>query len=305
MAALVNGLWLNQYVAPQLLQEFLNYKDDFVGLIPNAPKGAVSADGLRFNKLINNVNFLINNADDFVAKSMAGEKGIIGWDKLDTDPTKVDDAEIRSLQFDKRAAVRMKHAEAWKLGYRNYIMQKLAPAADATGMPVLRTTGADVSGRKKLTYADMIQFWSVIEGLNLPNRGAYNLILCREHIQDLIDDRANTNNYRDIGIDPATGKLTRFYSLKLHENNYNPKYAADGTLKALGAAAAGTDKNASTFFYAPNAVSHIDKVKILYKPEHEDTTSADPTSEFRLQAYALVDKVQDYGFGAIVSGNGA
>lgn len=303
MAELVDGLYLNKYVAPQLLMEFLNYKDDFVGLIPGAPKGAVSADGLRFNKLINNVNFFINNDQDFVAKTMDGKTGILEWDKLDTDPTKVDDAEIRYLAFDKRSAVRMKHAEAWKLGYRNYIMQKLAPAADAVGMPVLRTNGATVNGRKKLLYSDLIQFWSVIEGLNLPDRSAYNLILCREHIQDLIDDRANTQNYRDIGIDPATGKLTRFYSLKLHENNYNPKYAADGTLKGLNAAAVATDKNASTFFYAPNAVSHIEKVKILYKPEYEDTNSADPTSEFRLQAYGLTDKVQNYGFGAIVSGN--
>lgn len=303
MAELVNGLWLNQYVAPQLLQEFLNYKDDFVGLIPNAPAGAVSADGLRFNKLINNVNFLINNDQDFDVQSMPGQKGLIEWDKLDTDPTAVDDAEIRSLQFDKRAQVRMKHAEAWKIGYRNYIMQKLAPAADANGMPVLRTTGDVEDGRRKLLYADLIKFWSIIEGLNLPNRDAYNMILCREHIKDLIDDRANTQNYRDIGIDPATGKLTRFYSLKLHENNYNPKYAADGSLKALGAAAVATDKNASTFFYAPNAVTHIDKIKILYKPEHEDTRSADPTSEFRLQGYGLTDKVQDYGFGSMVSGN--
>lgn len=304
MADLVDGLWLNQYVAPQLLEEFKNYKDDFIGVLPGAPKGAVSADGLRFNKLINNVEFLVNNADPLIPAAMAGKKGVVAWDKLDTTPTKVDDAEIRSLAFDKRSAVRTKHSEAWKIGMRNYVLQKLAPNTDGVGLPILRTTGATVDGRKKLTYADMIKFWSVIEGLNLTNKGAFNMVLCSEHWQDLIDDRANTSNYRDIGINKETGELTRFYTLKLWNNSYNPKYAADGTLKALGAAAVGTDKNASTFFYAPNAVHHVDKVKVLYKPEHQDTRNADPESEFRIQSYGLTDKVQDYGFGALVSGNG-
>lgn len=303
MAQETTGLWLNQYLSPQLLKEFKNYKDDFVGVLPSAPKGAISADGLRKHKLINNVEFKINNTADFTPQKMEGGKVIVPWEKVDTTPTAVDDAEIRSLNFDKRAAVRMKHTEAWKLGLRNYVMQKLSPNTDATGMPVLRTSGADDgTGRKRLLYADMIKFLSVIEGLNLPDKGKLNMILCAEHKQDLILDRAATNNYRDIVIDPKTGEIKSFYTLNLFSNNHNPKYAGDGTLKAIGAAAAASDRNASTFFYAPNAVHHVDKVKILYDPEVTDTRSADPVSEFRLQSYVLTDKVQDYGFGALVSG---
>lgn len=306
MPALVDGLWLNQYVSPQLLQEFQNYKADFMGTLKPAPLAAISADGIRMHKLVNNVELLINNADDFVAQGMEGKKVIIGWDKLDTTPSSVDDAEARSLPFDKRAAVRMKHTESFQLGSRNYVMQKLAPAANSATTPVLRTTGADDgSGRLRLTYADLIKFHAAVKALNLPNANELFLILCAEHSQDLILDRASTQNNRDIVIDTTTGKLKRFYEIKLFENNYNPKYAADGTLKALGAVAAADDKNASIFYYAPNTVWHVNKVKILYKPETTDTTSADPTSEFRTQTYALCEKTQEHGFGAIVSGNGA
>ena len=55
MAELIDGVYLNKYLAPQLLKEFKNYKDDFVGLLGKPNKAALSADGIRFNKLINNV----------------------------------------------------------------------------------------------------------------------------------------------------------------------------------------------------------------------------------------------------------
>lgn len=303
MAELVDGAYLNQYLAPQLLKEFRNYKDDFIGLLGKPNKAALSADGIKFNKLINNVEFLTNNADGFTPTKMNFKKTLVEWDKHDTTPTEVDDAEVRYLATDKRSQVRMKHSEAWKIGMRNYVMQKLAPQADTNGMPVLRTTGDVVNGRRRLTYADMINFWAAVENLNLNDKSGFNLILCNEHKTDLIQDRASVHNYRDIRIDTKTGKLIGFYTLKLHENNYNPKYDGGGNLKAIGAAAINTDKNASTLFYAPNTVHHIEKVKVIYKPEHLDTRSADPTSEFRLQSYGLTDKVQNYGFGALVSGN--
>lgn len=302
--SLVDGNWLNQYVAPQLLEEFRNYKDDFMGVIPGAPAGAIAADGLRMNKLINNAGFLVNNEDNFTPKKMSGKKGIIEWDKFDTEPTEVDDAEVRALPFDKRSEVRRKHSESYKIGVRDYCLQKLAPAADATGMPVMRTTGEDDgTGRLRLTYADLIKFYSIFPTLNLPNDKAWYFILNPHHSQDLILDRASTNNYRDgIVIDEKTGECKRFYKFNVFENNAAPIYAEAGTLKAQGAASAPGDQMASTFFYAPNTVFHLDSVKILYKPETTDTRNADPTSEFRLQAYGLCDKRQDYGFGALVSG---
>lgn len=305
MPTVADGQYLNTYVAPQLLQEFRNYKDDFVGVIPGAPKGAVTADGLRANKLINNVDFVVNNNTDFTPAAMSGKKSIITWDRLDTTPTEATDEEVRYLAYDKRAEIRLKHAESWKIGFRDYILNKLAPSAAAGGFVFLRTTGADDgNGRKRLTYNDMIEFESQVNALNLPNADALYMILCAQHQNDLKLDLAGTNYNRNaIAIDPKTGSITRFYKLKCFENNAAPIYTSAGAKKALGSTIAAGDQFASTFFYAPNTVKYVDSIKILYKPEITDTRSASPTSEFRLQGYGLVDRTQDYGFGALISEN--
>lgn len=302
---LIDGNYLNQYVAPGLLLEFQNDNDNFLAALGRAPEGAISADGIRFNKLINNVGFLVNNTEAFTALEMAGKKRLVEWDKMDTVPTKVDDKEIRALAFDKRGEVRKKHSEAFRRGVRDYVIQKLAPTSNAAGMPVLRSTGAaTVGGRLKLTVADMIRFYMAIEGLNLPDASKYNMNLCDVHKQDLLEDRASTNNYRDgITIDPVTGEISRFYKIKFWENNQAPIYNAAGTLKAAGALPAAGDQKGSIFYYGESTVYHLNGLKMLYKPENQDTESADPTSEFRLQGYGLCDKIQEWGFGAVLSGN--
>lgn len=307
MATLTPGQHLTQYVGPQLLQEFRNFNDDFVGVIPGAPAKAVSADGLRFNKLINNVGFLVNNTAGFTPQKMNGEKVFVEWEKYDTTPTEVDDAEIRALPYDKRAEVRIKHTESFKIGYRNHILHKLCPS-DTTNpdMPVVRTTGADDgTGRKRLTFADLVKYLETVKKLNLPNMNSLYMVLCPEHSTDLILDRDSANYFsnKEIFFDTATGKVRSVMGFKFFENNDTPAFDAAGTKKPLGAALIATDQKASVFFYAPNSVKHLEKVKIIYKDEHTDTRSADPTSEFRTQTYGLVDRVVDYGFGAIVSAN--
>jgi len=303
MPALVDGTWLAQYVEPQLLEEFRNFKDDFIGTLKAPNKAAIDKDGIKFNKLINTIPFHVNKTTAFTPVTVDAKKTLVTWDKLDTGLTTVTDAELRAMAFDKDSELRRLHRESFQIGVRDYAMQKLAPTADAVGMPVLRTTGADDgTGRKKLTYSDLIRFLSAVEGLNLIDQSQLATILCAEHRQDLIDDRAATNNYRDIQINKDTGAIERLFKMKFYENNKNVKYVAAGTLKADGAAPISTDRNASIFYYAPNTVHHIESVMTLYKPLSESTREADPQSEFRLHAYGLTDKKQEYGFGAIISG---
>jgi len=305
MATTETGNWLNQYVAPQLLLEFKNYKDDFIGVLPGVNPSAITADGIRFNKLINNVGFYVNNTADFVAKKMSGSKTFVAWEKYDTDPTEVDDAEIRNLNYDKRSMVRVAHTQTIKMGLRDHVMFKLAPeVSDNADMPVMRTTGTLIGTRHRLSFADLIKYLELIKGLNLPDESQYFMILCPEHSTDLMLDRDSAAYFADKNIffDVTTGKVKSVMGFKFFENNAVLAYAADGTKKAKGAALGSTDRRASLFFYAPNALYHIDSVKILYSPETQDTKSANPKSEFRLQAYGLVDRVVDYGFGAIVSG---
>lgn len=306
MATTETGNWLNQYVAPQLLLEFKNYKDDFIGVLPGANPAAISADGIRFNKLINNVGFFVNNTEDFVAKKMTGQKVFVEWEKYDTDPTEVDDSEIRSLNYDKRSMVRVKHTEAFKMGIRDHVMWKLAPSvSNNADMPVMRTTGAnDGTGRLRLVFGDLVKFLEKVKNLNLPDEKEFYMILCPEHETDLMLDRDSANYFADKNIffDVTTGKVKSVMGFKFFSNNAVLAYDNTGAKKAKGAALVSTDRRASMFFYAPNSVYHINSVKVLYSPETTDTKSADPKSTFRIQTYGLIDRVVDYGFGALVSG---
>lgn len=304
MADLVDGLWLKKYVDPQLLQDFKNDKDDFLKALKAPNPSAIDTDGIRFNKLINNVGFAVNKSTEFTALEMLGKKGLVEWDKLDTTPTKVTDVELRAMAFDKEAAVRVEHTKSFKRGFRDYALHKLAPQEHVAGaMPILRTTGEVINGRKRLTYTDLVEYITILEGLNLSDSQAMYMVLCDHHRADLLHDRGATNHYRDLIINSATGMIERFYKLRFFENNESVYYGSNGQLKSQGASVVAGDQKGSIFFYAPNTVSHIESVKTLYKPMEQDTKSADPTSEIRLHTYGLVGRKQDYGFGAIVSAN--
>lgn len=305
MGQTTTGLWLQQYVAPQLLEEFKNYKDDFIGTLKGAPASAITADGIRFNKLLNNVGFYVNNTNGFTPTSMGGEKVFVEWEKYDTTPTSATDAEVRALAFDKRAAIRVEHAKAMKIGLRNHVMWKLAPSDSANAnMPVMRTTGEAVGGRLRMTFRDLVTYLEKVKALNLPIEDELFMILCREHVTDLIIDKDSAKLFASsqIFFDQATGKVRSVLGFQFFENNSAVAYDQSGNKKPVGSVLNTTDRNASVFYYAPNTVYHVEGVKVLYKPETIDTRSADPTSEFRLQAYGLVDRIVDYGTGAIVSG---
>ena len=307
MATLVDGLYLNKYLDPQLLVERRNYKADFMQVLGSVPQAALTADGVRKNKLINNVGFIVNNTEEFTAQAMTGQNLIIPWEKYDTTPTSCTDEEARYLAFDKRSAIRVKHNESFQVGIRNHVLWKLAPADDTKKeMPVIQTPGSkDANGRLRLCYQDLVNFATLVKTWNLPNGEALYVVLCPQHMADLLlDENASKYFYdRTFYVDPATGKPRGFMGLKFFENNDTPFYNFTTLAKvAEGTKPADTDFQASTFFYAPNTYYHLDSVKSLYRPETIDTRSASPTSEYRTQTYGIVDRVEDFGIGAIVSG---
>ena len=103
MAELVDGLWLEQFVEPQLLEEFRNYKDDFIGTFKAPSEDAIDKDGIKFNKLINEIKFHVDKDTAFEPVDIPNKKGLIEWDKLDTDLTVVSDKSLRALAFDKES----------------------------------------------------------------------------------------------------------------------------------------------------------------------------------------------------------
>ena len=185
------------------------------------------------------------------------------------------------------------------------MLWKLAPDDSSSDMPVIRTDGEDDgTGRLRLTFENTVAYLEKIKKLNLPDEKQFYIVLCPEHTTDLILDNKSARFFSDrqIFYDMETGKVRSIMGFRFFENSATPAYNSTGEKKAKGAVLAATDRRASVFFYAPNTVYHIEKVKVLYSSETQDTVSANPKSVYRTQAYGLADRIENYGFGAIVSG---
>ena len=106
MAELQADLYLKKYLDPQLLIDRRNFRDDFLATLGTVPQAARTADGVRRNKLINNVQFKVNNQTEFTPKAVDGKNLFVPWEKYDTTPTLITDVELRSLPFNKENAIR-------------------------------------------------------------------------------------------------------------------------------------------------------------------------------------------------------
>ena len=85
----------------------------------------------------------------------------------------------------------------------------------------------------------------------------------------------------------------------MYEDIYNPVYDASNAKKAYGAASAGTDRNASTFFYAPRAVKARGSVMMHMARADEDPQIRDTVIGFTMSHLVIPKK--NTGFVAIVS----
>ena len=308
MPTLQANLYLNKYLDPQLLVDRRNFRDDFLATLGSVPQSARTADGIYRNKLLNNVEFKVNNNASFTAKAADGKHLFIPWEKYDTTPTAITDVELRYLPFDKESAIRKMHDDCFKNGMLKHAMYKLCPENNNApdDMPVVKTTGDDDgTGRKRLTYADLVDFATRVKKWNMPISNRLYMILCPQHTADLLlDPNASKFFYdRSFYADPKTGKISGFMGMQFFENNDTPYYTVSSlTRVAEGTTpSAGTDMQASIAYYAPNTYYHIESVMSLYKPMEQDTKSKDPQAEYRQRTWGIVDKIEDFGVAAIVS----
>lgn len=309
MAELQANLYLNKYLDPQLLIDRRNFRDDFLATLGTVPPNARTADGVRRNKLLNNVEFKVNNNAQFTPKGVEGKNLIVEWEKFDTTPTSVTDAEMRYLVFDKMSAIRRLHDECFKNGMLKHAMYKLCPADNSkpVDMPVLKTTGTDDgTGRLRMTYADLVDFATRVKKWNMPIANQLYMILCPQHTADLLLDPDASRFFYDRSFyaDPKTGKILGFMGMKFFENNDTPYYTIDSLTRVAEGTnpSEGTDAQASIAYYAPNTYYHIERVMSLYKPMEQDTRSKDPQAEYRQRTWGIVDRIEEFGVAAIVSG---
>jgi hypothetical protein len=156
----------------------------------------------------------------------------------------------------------------------------LCPAGDTTNTPLVETTGADNgNGRRRLRSLDLITLKQRLDNLKVPAAGR-TLVLCSAHVADLlVEDQSFQLRYNNT-----------------EKGTIMPNFYAK---KAFGAAAAGTDRNASTLFFAPRAFQASGTVEMYYEDKFTNPTMRQTVVGFSL--YHVIAPMKNIGFGSIVS----
>lgn len=286
---------LNELVVAELLKQFDNLDDDVLTSIPNKDN-YVNNNVIRLNDIGADPGVLIDNTTYPIASApRVDDSVVVSLRKLDTENTIITDDELYALPYDKKSNVMERHKITLKVFSIELGIHSLAPASDTTKTPVLQTTGGATEGRKALTIADMIDLKGVFDKLHLPLAGR-KLCLCNDHVRDLLKvDQTFRDQYHII----QSGRVLSMYGFDITENQYNPIYLAAGTKKAFQAAPAADDQNASTAFYAPNAIKAKGSMHMYYADAKTDPKYRQSEVGFRM--WYIVTPVKNLGFAAIRS----
>lgn len=287
---------LNQMIETELLKAFrhenrwlerIQSKNNYV----NNNIINITEIGADPDVLIDNTVYPIDTA------GRTDDSNPVALKKFETENTKITDDELYALGYDKVSSVRTQHIEKLEEFTGQHGLHSIAPQADGVLTPVLETTGAVVSGRSRLTSADIVNLKERYTAAKIPLANRV-LVLCSEHVSDLLlEDRSLSDRYHNH----KGGLISEnYYGFAIYEDIYSPIYAGDNTKKAFGAAAAPlTDRNASVAFYAPRAFKATGSV-ISYLSEAKSNPTMRETV-FGTRLYHIVLPKKWEGFGAIVS----
>lgn len=303
----VNGEYLNAKLAPILTRELQDDETDFLQAIPDAPDEAIGDEGLRLMMLKETAEGDINPAADYDendVKDLDHDKALLPWDTFSTKPMRVTKAELRAAIYDKRAEVRSQNMRVLRRLWRDYCIDKLAPVDDANVLlPVMRTTGELVNGRRRLRVQDIITYRYHLKEANIPKdeNGDWNIRLCNDHELDLLLETKENQDFRDHYHDPKRGEIMNMYEFNFWFGNHKTYYDQTGAKKAMGAIPVATDMPASIFWNKHFTVKKFGYVTAHLDPMSQDTRHNPPREEFRLTGYGQCTTKHETGTGALVS----
>lgn len=223
----------------------------------------------------------------------------IGLDKYQTKRTVVSDDTLHAISYDKMASDIELHKEAVEDKKFAKAIHAIAPAENATGAPVIATSGAASPidpTRKALTIADIVRLKKAFDDLKIPMSDRI-LVLCSDHANDLL---AIDQKFADQYANAETGKIARKYGFDIYEYVDNPMYnATTGKKVAFGAVAGANDTVASVAFAASKVMRADGSLKMYYKKaENNPETQA---SEVNFRKYSICLPMGTDCIGAIYS----
>lgn len=213
---------------------------------------------------------LINNTTYPIPLQVLDDKDIaVKLDKFQTKVTPITDDELYALGYDKMARVKESHGNAIGDSKFAKAAHALCAQANTAATPVLKTTGARdaVTGRLKMTTADVLNLKRALDGLKVPARGR-RLVLCPDHANDLLE--AAQAFKEQYNISRTDGTVGRLYGFDVYEFGNNPLYTTAGVKKAVGATAETGEFQCSFAFYTQRVFKATGSTKMYYSEASTD-----------------------------------
>jgi hypothetical protein len=256
-------------------------------------------DVIHFVDLGGDPTVLVNNTSyPLDIEDLSDTDKPIGLDKYQTKPTRITDDELNAISYDKMGSVIERHREAIDQKKYARALHALAPSANASGTPVLLTTGAEAPDglRKMLTRADIIKLKKQFDDLKVPGAGRV-LVLCPDHVSDLLQsDQKFVEQYHNY----TTGKIANLFSFEVFEYTDAPYYVVSAKTKlAFGSVPNSTHRQASIAFYAPRMMKASGSTKAYFSDATVNPQTQENLANFR--TYFICLPLKNEAIGAIVS----
>jgi len=247
------------------------------------------------------VDVLINNNTYPIAVQTYADGTIeITLDKYQTKVVTLSDDQIIGASYDKIDVVTKALIRSIITSKYKKAIHSIAPQADTVDTPVFSATGGpdalvDATGRKRLTYEDIVAFKSACDKAGWDEEGR-RLVLHSEHWNDLLLDRKNFGNQL---VDYAKGKPAPFISdFELHKYPVMPIYTAAGAKKAYGAILEATDQVASVGFVKTKIGKKTGLTKQYFAKAENNPVNQ--TNDLAYRHYFIAVPYQNKHIGAIL-----
>lgn len=279
-------------------------KDDFLQGLPDFSRYVANVgDEMQVIHLVKMgvlPDVLINNTTYPIPLQALAENDVpIALDKYNTSRTPITDDELFALSYKKMGVVINRHGLAIKIGKTKKSIHALAPSGNTAAMPVLLTTGGDDgTGRKKLTWDDVVALKRKLDNLEYPEDDR-RLVLCADHINDLIN---NDQRFSNMYYNRVDGKPFNQLGFEIMDYVSNPYYTPATKAKlSYGAVPAATDRRASVFFCKNRTAKASGWTKMYYKAA--EISPDTQQNEINFRHYWIVLPTEEAARGAIVSDN--
>jgi len=244
---------------------------------------------------------LINNSAYPIAlQAYTDTEVTISLDKYQTKVTTLSDDQIIGASYPRIDNATRSHSSAILKSKYGKAIHAIAPSGNTANTPVILTTGGveggAATGRKVLTYADLVAMKKKFDVLQMPMMGR-RIVLSTDHWNDLLLDRErfgdNFSNYRTGAVAPMVA------GFEIHQYVANP-YFTGLVKKAYGAAPIAGDYQASVAFYVPNIAKKTGMTKQYFAESAKDPESQ--TNKLNYRHYFIAVPKRAKYIGAIGSG---